>query len=295
MLRIGAVVLNFRRWPSTREVLVALREQTLPPVALVIVDNGSGADEARAIARDEPGRLLALPVNGGYAAGMNAGAAHIGRLGVDALLLLTHDCILERTCLESLARELEQDDRVAITAPVLVWRGNDRLWSAGGRIKGWSGFPEHYGKGASVGLRHVSRDVDWVDGAAMLVRQEAFLTVGGFREDYFLYFEEVDLATRLGRQGWRVRVAGDAMASQRPGTTPPYLALRNHVLFVRRNRPLRLPGAIWVALTEVARQAWRVTRGRAPYSSFRVAALGLADGLSGRLRMSLVDNDARPT
>lgn len=47
---------------------------------------------------------------------------------------------------------------------------------------------------------------DWVAGMFMLFRAEAFRSVGGFDEKYFLYYEDVDICARLRRQGRGISV-----------------------------------------------------------------------------------------
>jgi GT2 family glycosyltransferase len=46
--------------------------------------------------------------------------------------------------------------------------------------------------------------VDWVTGAAVVLRREALEEVGLFDEGFFLYSEEVDLQFRLRQAGWEV-------------------------------------------------------------------------------------------
>jgi GT2 family glycosyltransferase len=50
----------------------------------------------------------------------------------------------------------------------------------------------------------VRTDVDWVSGAAMLVRRAAFDEAGGMDERYFLLYGDVDFCLRLRRKGWTV-------------------------------------------------------------------------------------------
>ena len=48
--------------------------------------------------------------------------------------------------------------------------------------------------------------VPWVAGMFLLVRADAFLSIGGFDEKFFLYYEDVDLCARLRQAGWQIHL-----------------------------------------------------------------------------------------
>ncbi len=48
--------------------------------------------------------------------------------------------------------------------------------------------------------------VDWAAGMFLFFRAEAFDDIGGFDEDFFLYFEDVDICARLWMAGWKVMI-----------------------------------------------------------------------------------------
>lgn len=51
---------------------------------------------------------------------------------------------------------------------------------------------------------------DWVAGMCMLFRSEAYRTIGGFDEGFFLYYEDVDICARAWKQGFSVKVCPTA-------------------------------------------------------------------------------------
>jgi GT2 family glycosyltransferase len=55
-----------------------------------------------------------------------------------------------------------------------------------------------------------SQDVDWINGACLMVRTDLLQACGGLDEGYFMYFEDVDLCRALHQRGYRVRHLADA-------------------------------------------------------------------------------------
>lgn len=68
-------------------------------------------------------------------------------------------------------------------------------------------------------------DVDWVTGAIMILRREAFSAVGAMDESYFMYWEDLDLCLRMWRGGWHVAYVPSAQAEHahlRQGVKEPF-------------------------------------------------------------------------
>jgi len=117
-----------------------------------------------------------------------------------------------------------------------------------------------------------ARDVDTVISLALLADAQALRAVGGFDEDYFILFEDLDLSWRLRTQGHRLRVAEGVCVQHREGTAgvsfrdgPSYPARR--LFFHARNR--------WMFLLRNLR--WRTLILLAPtLLLYELAGFGLA-------------------
>ena len=221
------LVIAYRNRGLVAEVLAQLAAQTRQPRQVLVVDNGGtlSDDDLASMPLADRSALIPRPDNPGYGAAVNEAR---GRLGDDALLVLTHDAVFGPGLAEALLGALEGRDGCA--APLLRFASDrDRVFSAGGRLtRGGRAFH------LSAPLSAEPYRVDWLDGAIAMYTAGALERIDWIAEEYFLYFEDVDTGWRLAQTGLDCLVVPSEIAYQQPGAHPMYLGVRNMVLFARK-------------------------------------------------------------
>jgi GT2 family glycosyltransferase len=219
----------------------------------VIVDNRSGDGSADAIRDTFPAlEVLEASANRGAAAGMNVGAERLLAMGMQAVLLLTADCVLASPALAHLEARLTTAPELGAVGPLLGRStAPATVFSAGGFVdrRTWDPFHDRGRTDVGQWAGASPRTCDWLDGACVLVRATALRQVGPLDERYFHYFDDVDHHLRLRSLGWGVECVPAAVAWQEPGRLAPELWVRNRLRFVARHAPPR------VLARELARQA----------------------------------------
>lgn len=267
-----AVVLYFRHGTGILHTIRALNQQTLPPTRIILVDNASAdgvIEQLRSCPELQGVDVVVADVNRGYGAGMNLGAQVAGT--TDAILFMTHEVLLDRRAAELLMSGLSGS--VVATAPRLNLP-NGSHWSDGGLIT-------KLGRARHIGNDDRGLTPTWLDGACTLVRRRAFDRIGGFSEDFFLYWEDVNLGLRLGRIGQVICVTA-ATAEQSTRMTPLYFAARNRILCWAKDADLtRTVFSIFDELTLGVLRATRATR--SDPGALRAHLKGCRDGIYAAL------------
>lgn len=258
IIQYTAVIIAYRQPQLLAAVLAGLADQTLPPRAVVVVDNGGTltADVLASFPLAERTRLVPRPDNPGYAAAVN----ELSGTDAEALLVLTHDAEFDDALAAELIGALESEPQAGAAAPVLRWVSNpDSIFSAGGYLTPG-------GRGGHLTAVRSNRPyaVDWVDGAIVMYRTTALDAIGWLSEDYFLYFEDVDTAWRMARAGLSTLVVPTALARQQPGAHPLRLGIRNMTLFARRAGINPVRQTLAVARRVAEESASSILRGRRP-------------------------------
>lgn len=212
-----------------------------PAVEVIVVDSAS-ADGAPEMVRAEFPRLrlIASPDNLGYSRGNNLGLrAARGRY----LFVLNPDTELAPGALDALAGYMDAHTDIGVLGPGLVYADGTPQSTRRRFPTLLTGFFEStWLQGlAPRGLldRYYARDlppdepaeVDWLVGAALLVRRAAYQQVGGLDEGFFMYSEELDWCRRMRAAGWRVVHFPAARVVHYEGRSSAQVPAATHIRF----------------------------------------------------------------
>ena len=126
--------------------------------------------------------------------------------------VLNEDTTADDWAFERIVAYLDAHPRVAALGPRLVYpdgRLQDSAWRFPTPLVSTLGLLTLGKLGVKQSHGDTPRAVDWVMGAALVLRREALDEVGLFDEEFFLYSEEVDLQVRLRQAGWEVHYFPD--------------------------------------------------------------------------------------
>jgi len=229
---VRVIVLNWngRKWLDG--CLGSLRRQAGCAFEVVVVDNASTDDSVALVRERFPEcRVVALEANVGFAAGNNAGAR-----GSSApyLVFLNNDTEVEPGWLAALVRAVEADSGIGLVSSQVVYMDRpDVIDSAGdGYLQCGGAFKR--GHGQLVDRAAVDSEVFGACGAAFLIRRELFERLGGFDEDFFMVYEDVDLSYRARLAGSRVVFASGALV-RHAGSASLGRISSNAVFYGQRN------------------------------------------------------------
>jgi len=259
---VRIIVVNWNGREFLAPVLRSIREQEYGNFAVSLVDNCSNDgswEEARAEFPEFD--AIRLDENIGFGAAVNI---VFRQTGADYFALVNNDAVLEPSWLRAMVEAAEEDPRVGMVASTVSEEGAGGLESAGLALSG-DGFAVlravDAGKSPLLGPT----------GAAALYSASMIEETGGFGDEFFLYYEDADLAMRARLLGWQCRHAREARAVHAHSASAGRnlrrkrrLLHRNRLLFISRCWPARLIAAnlFWLLLGECGALGAMIIRGR---------------------------------
>ena len=217
-LRVSLVIPVFNGAQLTEKCLYGIAGNTAhdPNYEVLVVDNGS-TDWTMYLLHAMEGdlRVFSNDRNLGFARACNQGAAESQ---ADYVLFLNNDTVPHPEWLSAMVATADSDERVGIVGARCLYP-DGTVQHAG--IELVDGIPEHVFRGATADDPRVtiSRDLDMVTGACMMIRRDLFEELGGFDPQFVNGVEDVDLCLRARERGYRVVYCGEAVIDHHEAQT----------------------------------------------------------------------------
>jgi GT2 family glycosyltransferase len=214
MIYNSIIIVNFRTARFIIDCLRSIYQHSVhPEMEIIVVDNFSQDNSEQVIRTEFPGvKWIQMGYNSGFARGNNAG---IRAAKGDTILLLNPDTLDETNAIEECFREFKLTDYIAcgvqLTNPDGTPQISGNYYMAGG-LNHLMALPylgrliRAVGLGLKVKKTNLPQakgkvEVDWINGAFLMVRKQAIDKAGLLNEDFFLYSEEIEWCSRLGKTG----------------------------------------------------------------------------------------------
>jgi GT2 family glycosyltransferase len=229
---------------DTLECLDSLQKIAYPNYAIVVVDNGSKNNDAEIIKRKFGAFVFVIEEekNLGFAGGCNEGIRWALRFGANYVLLLNNDTVVDSNFLLELVNFAQKDVQIGLVGPKICYYEQPyRIWCAGGRINFWTGITTLIGRDEiDDGRFDCFGEVDFVTGAALLIKEETIRQIGLLNELYFAYYEETEWCTKARKARLKVVYVPKARVwhkthKREPSELEMYYMTRNRFIFVKRN------------------------------------------------------------
>lgn len=301
---VSVLLVNWNGLTDTLGCLASLADVTYPDHTVLVVDNGSTANEAQAIQAAHPKvTVLQTGRNLGFSGGNNVGIRHALAQGADYILCLNNDTIVAPDFLDHLVDAAESDPDVGMTvAKIFYYDAPDTVWYAGAECRFDSdslgrGRPYRHLPPEEQPAQTTPYETHIATGCALLVRAALMRQLGGFDERYFAYYEDVDLSLRAEQRGMRRVVVPRArvwhkVSRSSGGSSSPqvfYYLIRNLSLLAQTHAPGRAHAGrafyhayvrprlkeAWAVARDPAAGAGPRARAQACLSAFWCAQLGL--------------------
>lgn len=219
MAPIAIVTVTFSPGQFLRDFALSVPGSTEQGAHVLMVDNGSRDGSPEAVAQVFGAELIYSGGNIGYGAGMNVGVRRAmelrdaGEIDSEYFVISNPDVVFAPGAIDQMVAAAQRHPRAGAVGPLIrevdgsVYPSARAVPSIGSGIGHallsniWPKNPwtKAYFEDA---VMDQERSAGWLSGSCLLVRWDAFLSIGGFDERYFMYLEDVDLGDRLRRAGW---------------------------------------------------------------------------------------------
>jgi len=220
--KLAIVIINWNSFDLTSDTLVSLSSTSYKNYDIIVVDNFSTDNSAAQLEKDFPSIiLLKSDENKGFTGGNNLGFDYAINEGYEYVMMLNNDVAVEPDFLEPLVVKLDMDEKIGGVQPLIYfYHDRELIWNAGSRYNAIFGIPYilgYYRKDKGQLQRKKQKSIDWITGCAFMIRTEVLKKVGVLKQDFFIYYEDVDLSFRIKEAGYALAYEASSVVYHKTG------------------------------------------------------------------------------
>lgn len=208
---VSIILVNLNGLHHFEKLFESLRAMDYPDELLevVMVDNASVDGSIQWLDKKAPdARCIQCRQNHGFAGGVNVGVeASTG----EVLVFLNTDMRVEPEWLKELVAPIVSGEADCTSSMTLSWNG--QVVNFGGSAMNFHGIGWQVGMGdPDIDRYKQSSETLFACGGSMAIKREVYEDAGRFDEDFFAYYEDVDLGFRLWVLGYRILYVPQSLA-----------------------------------------------------------------------------------
>ncbi|MFA9375942.1 MAG: glycosyltransferase [Lachnotalea sp.] len=201
--QVSIIIPVYNQFIYTYQCLKSIKEHTLGVTYEILIGDDVSTDKTKVLLKlVENVTIIRNTTNLGFLKNCNQAAK---KARGKYLLFLNNDTTVTQGWLTPLVTLMENDETIGMTGSKLIYP-NGILQEAGGVI--WSnGDGWNYGRNDSSDKPEYNyvKEVDYISGAAMMIRSSLWSEIGGFDERFApAYYEDTDLAFSVRKEGFKV-------------------------------------------------------------------------------------------
>jgi len=200
---ISILIVNYQSTGYLKNCVFSIREKLFSfSYEIIIINNDTDQKDFSFLDKNE--KIIQTEKNIGFGSAINYG---VKQAEGKYLFFLNPDSVIIDDNFQKIIEIFQNNDKVGIIGLKLVDENNqEEIWNAGENFTLFSSLKNNLFANPNINICNSPglKKVGWVSGAALLIRKDLFEKIGGFDENFFMYYEDIDLCKRAGQSDFEV-------------------------------------------------------------------------------------------